>query len=114
MSMPQQHGYRTCIRSSSDSRINRRRESLAGRKNLLCVLAPDRTATVGESSKALRVKLFNGLEAVPSDTDLLDADGLAASYARRRRFSSAVEKRRFIAAIQVSGAITSRRGLPAN
>src|SRR5215216_751160 len=62
MSMPQQHGYRTCIRSSSDSRINRRRESLAGRKNLLCVLAPDRTATVGESSKALRVKLFNGLK----------------------------------------------------
>src|ERR1700745_2259776 len=38
---------------------------------------------------------------VPSNLDLLDADGRAASYARWRRFSSAVEKRRFIAAIQI-------------
>jgi len=42
--------------------MSRRRESLAERKNLLCVLALDRAATVGESSKALRVKLFNGLK----------------------------------------------------
>src|SRR5215218_1549739 len=99
--MPQQHGYRTCTRSSSDSRINRRRESLAGRKNLLCVLAPDRTATVGESSKALLGQAMQRTQGVPSNLDLLDADGRAASYARGRRFSSAVEKRRFIAAIQV-------------
>ena len=65
------------------------------------MLAPDGAATVGESSKALRVKLFNGLKTVPSNPDLLAADGLAQSYARRRRFSSPVEKRRFIAAIQV-------------
>jgi len=57
--------------------MSRRRESLAGRKNLLCVLTPDGAATVGESLKALRVKLFNGLKTVPSNTDLLDADGLA-------------------------------------
>jgi hypothetical protein len=62
--------------------MSRWRESLAGRKNLLCVLSPDGAATVGESSKALRVKLFNGLEAGPSNTDLLDADGVAKSYAR--------------------------------
>ena len=75
------------------------------KKNLLCVLALEGAATVGESSKALRVKLFNGLKAVPRYTDLLDADGLAASYARRQRFSSAVEKRRFIAAIHLHKAI---------
>jgi hypothetical protein len=72
--------------------MNCRRESLAGKKNLLCVLAPDGAARVGESSKALRIKLFSGLETVPRYLDLLNAGGVAGSYAWQRTFSSAVKK----------------------
>jgi hypothetical protein len=76
------------------------------KKNLLCVLTRCGVATVGESSKALPGQAIQRTQMAPSNTDLLDADGSAGSYARERTFSSAVEKRRFIAAIQLSGALS--------
>jgi hypothetical protein len=58
---------------------------------------------VGESSKALPGQAVQRTRRVPRYLDLLDADGLTESYARRRIFSSAVENRRFIAAVQGVG-----------
>jgi hypothetical protein len=75
------------------------------KKNLLCVLTPCGAATVGGTSKALGSG-YSADSPVPRYFDLLDVDGLRKAYARGPKFSSPVEKRPFMTAIQLSFAFS--------